>query len=62
MDSNQALLGLGFSIVFIIAFVIITRLLGAWMLRINEVIDNQKAILTELKKQNNQPTNKTTPQ
>jgi hypothetical protein len=62
MDSIQALLGLGFSIVFIIAFVIITRLLGAWMLRINEVIDNQKAILTELKKQNNQPTNKTTPQ
>ena len=62
MDSIQALLGLGFSIVFIIAFVIITRLLGAWMLRINEVIDNQKDILTELKKQNNQPTNKTTPQ
>lgn len=62
MESIQGLMSLGFFVTFLVAFVIITRLFGAWMLRINEVIDNQKAILTELKKQNNQPTNKTTPQ
>ncbi|WP_186758542.1 hypothetical protein [Echinicola salinicaeni] len=37
---------------FIIA-VIVLRLIGAWMLRINEVIDRQDQILHELRKMNN---------
>ena len=32
---------------------IIARYLGAWMLRINEIISIQKQILEELKKNNN---------
>ena len=41
-----------FTIIFFIVVVIITRLLGAWMLRINEVIRYQKEILEELRKIN----------
>ncbi len=41
-------------LIIIIAIVFIIRLFGAWMLRIDEVITNQKAILEELKKGNSQ--------
>jgi len=40
----------GLIIIAVVVFVI--RLFGAWMLRIDEVITNQKAILAELKKNN----------
>ena len=43
---------IGLIIIVVIVFVI--RLFGAWMLRIDEVITNQKAILAELKKANSQ--------
>lgn len=43
-----------FSFVFLllipIAFLLIMRLFGAWMFRIDEVINSQKEILIELKK------------
>jgi len=41
-------------IVIIAAIVFIIRLFGAWMLRIDEVISNQKTIIAELKKGNSQ--------
>ena len=41
-------------LVIIVVIVFIIRLFGAWMLRIDEVITNQKAILAELKKGNSQ--------
>ena len=47
-------LGIVFVIVICIVFVFIMRWLGAWMLRIDEVIDLQKDILKELKKTNEQ--------
>jgi len=40
-------------VVFVI-IIFIMRAIGAWMLRIDEVISNQKAILAELKKSNSQ--------
>jgi hypothetical protein len=43
---------IGLAIFVLIVFII--RLFGAWMLRIDEVITNQKAILSELKKANSQ--------
>lgn len=39
-------------ILLIVGFVIVMRLFGAWMLRIDEVIKYQKEILAELKKRN----------
>jgi hypothetical protein len=39
-------------LVVIVVIVFIIRLFGAWMLRIDEVITNQKSILAELKKAN----------
>ena len=39
-------------LVIIAVVVFVIRLFGAWMLRIDEVITNQKAILGELKKAN----------
>jgi len=45
-------LGVIFGLVAIIVFVLVVRLFGAWMLRIDEVIKYQKAILRELKKSN----------
>ena len=41
-----------FTVIIFIVGVIITRLLGAWMLRINEIIRCQKEILEELRKIN----------
>lgn len=40
------------TLVIIVAVIFVIRLFGAWMLRIDEVITNQKAILAELKKSN----------
>jgi len=37
----------------IIVLILVTRLFGAWMLRINDVIFYQKKILEELKNINN---------
>ena len=44
----KSIIGLG--IIVLIVFAI--RLFGAWMLRIDEVIKNQRLILAELKKIN----------
>ena len=41
----EAIIGIG----LIVLFVFIIRTFGAWMLRIDEVIDVQKEILKELK-------------
>ena len=41
----------------LIVIVLAIRLLGAWMLRIDEVIKHQKQILTEIKKLTNKYTN-----
>jgi hypothetical protein len=43
---------IGLIIIVVVVFVI--RLFGAWMLRIDEVITNQKTIIAELKKGNSQ--------
>ena len=43
---------IGFFLVSLIIFVLMVRLLGSWMLQINDVIDNQEQILKELKKLN----------
>jgi hypothetical protein len=37
-------------IIFLLVLVFLTRAFGAWMLRIDEVIDTQKKILEELRK------------
>jgi len=44
--------GAGIIIVLIlfVLIILLTRLLGAWMLRINDVINLLRTILTELKK------------
>ncbi|WP_208889015.1 hypothetical protein [Polaribacter sejongensis] len=39
-------------LVIIVVIVFLIRAFGAWMLRIDEVITNQKSILEELKKAN----------
>lgn len=44
-------------LIIIVAVVFVIRLFGAWMLRIDEVITNQKAILVELKKSNSKSSN-----
>lgn len=45
-------LGAIFAIAIIIGVVFLMRWLGAWMLRIDEVINIQSEILKELKKRN----------
>ncbi|NDK57623.1 hypothetical protein [Pontibacter fetidus] len=45
MDSMDTLVGIGCLIILLL----IIRAFGAWMLRIDEVIDVQKEILEELK-------------
>ena len=47
-------MGLIIGIVVFVIIILIMRAIGAWMLRIDEVITNQKAILAELKKWNSQ--------
>lgn len=52
----EALPGLAIVIISILLFVgliFLLRLLGAWMLRINEIITLQKEILKEIKKLTN---------
>ena len=39
-------------IISFLAFILIVRLVGAWMLRINEIITIQEKILNELKDMN----------
>lgn len=41
------------SIVFFIVLVIVLRLFGAWMLRIDEVIANQKELIKSIDRLNN---------
>ncbi len=41
-----------FALAITALFVLIMRFLGAWMLRIDEVISNQKKIIEELRKSN----------
>lgn len=38
------------AVIIIVVFVIVMRWIGAWMLRIDEIIDLQKETLAELKK------------
>lgn len=44
-----------FILLFIAGFILVMRLLGAWMLRINEVINSLDLILRELKVSNAVP-------
>lgn len=46
-------LGILFIIILFAGFIFVMRLIGAWMLRINEVINELQAIKELLKKQNN---------
>jgi Na+-transporting methylmalonyl-CoA/oxaloacetate decarboxylase gamma subunit len=45
-------IGIMFFIIILILFILIMRAVGAWMLRIDEVIKNQKIMIQELKKFN----------
>jgi len=47
-----SLMGFILGVLFFLGFVLIMRLLGSWMLRINDVIHYQKEIVEELKKLN----------
>ncbi|MGB3465585.1 MAG: hypothetical protein WBA74_09955 [Cyclobacteriaceae bacterium] len=53
MELAEAITALTVSILFIIISVLITRLLGAWMLRINEVIRELKEIRHLLNREKN---------
>ncbi len=46
------LIGFLFGLVSLVIFILMMRLFGSWMLRINDVIDYQEQILKELKKLN----------
>jgi len=50
----DGIMGLIIGLVVFVIIILIMRAIGAWMLRIDEVISNQKAILAELKKSNSQ--------
>ncbi len=52
------LVSFGFIIIFFIIFILIMRAIGAWMLRIDEIIKNQKIIIQELKKGNGEDNEK----
>ncbi len=41
-------------IILLIAFILIIRLFGAWMLRMDEIIKLQKEMLVEMKKRSQQ--------
>ena len=51
------LIGFLFGLVSLVIFILMMRLLGSWMLRINDVIDYQEQILKELKKLNSKGSN-----
>jgi len=44
------IMGVLVGIILLIAFILIIRLFGAWMLRIDEIIKLQKEMLAEIKK------------
>lgn len=44
----EAIIALIIGIAFLVLFVIIMRLLGAWMLRINEIIKHQNTVIRQL--------------
>lgn len=48
----EALAAVGFFLAIFFGIVLLVRLFGAWMLRINEIIELQNAILDELRKMN----------
>jgi hypothetical protein len=48
----EGLFGLFAGLILLVLFVFIMRLLGAWMLRINDIISNQKILISEIKKMN----------
>ncbi|MBD8490026.1 hypothetical protein IFO69_14815 [Echinicola sp. CAU 1574] len=52
-SSFSGALGAALVLAILIIAVIVLRLIGAWMLRINEVIDRQDQIIHELRKINN---------
>ncbi|GGE22944.1 hypothetical protein [Psychroflexus salis] len=41
-------------LIIVVVAVLLIRLFGAWMLRIDEIIKNQKLIISELKKTNSE--------
>ena len=41
-----------FGLILIVVFIVIIRRFGAWMMRIDEVIELEREILAELKKRN----------
>ena len=47
-----------FDIIILVVILIVLRLFGAWMLRINEVIELQREMLEEIKKLNGPNENK----
>ena len=50
MGESNVFLALLLGISFFVIIILITRLFGAWMLRINEVIKHQKLMLDEIRK------------
>ncbi|GAK96822.1 hypothetical protein JCM19294_1131 [Nonlabens tegetincola] len=48
----EGLIYLIVGVVFLVIFVIAMRLLGAWMLRINEILRHQQILINEVKKLN----------
>ena len=57
MGESFGFISIILGLLFLIVIVLAIRLLGAWMLRIDEVIKHQKQILTEIKKLTNKYTN-----
>lgn len=51
---NTLIMEVLIGIILLIAFILIIRLFGAWMLRIDEIIKLQKEMLVEMKKHSQQ--------
>jgi hypothetical protein len=51
---NTLIMEVLIGIILLIAFILIIRLFGAWMLRIDEIIKLQKEMLVEMKKHTQQ--------
>jgi len=51
---NTLIMEVLIGIILLIAFILIIRLFGAWMLRIDEIIKLQKEMLVEMKKRSQQ--------
>jgi hypothetical protein len=52
IGTYEALAAVGFFLAIFFGIVLLVRLFGAWMLRINEIIHLQEGILDELRKMN----------